>query len=67
MTLIPRPRRPEEPSEPFNFEEWDKAHFRRAGELLAQLAQRREGEQSMRDALLRLYFQEGAGDADPSR
>jgi hypothetical protein len=59
MSLIPRPRWPEEPNPPFDFQEWDQEKFRRAGEVFTRLAQRREGEDKMRDMLLRLYFNDG--------
>jgi hypothetical protein len=58
MTLIPRPRRPEEPTPPFNFEEWDLNQFKRAGEVLTSIAQQKDAVTSMRQKLLELYFRE---------
>lgn len=58
--LIPRPRWPEEPNPPYDFEAVDKERFTEMGAMLTQLTQRREGEASMRDKLLELYFKDGA-------
>lgn len=58
MSLIPRPRHPEDPSEPYDFAAWDAEQFQRAGNILRQLTQRRDGEASMRSAVLALYFKD---------
>ena len=47
---------------PYDFEAWDQEHFRRAGEILTTIAQKRSGIDKMRDVLLQLYFNEGESD-----
>lgn len=49
---------PSTPTPPFDFAEWDAAQFRRAGEVLTQIAQRREGLANMRQMVLDLYFKD---------
>lgn len=49
---------PDSAPESYDFSSWDAAYFSYAGRLMSRIAEQKDTS-SMRNAILRLYFQEG--------